>query len=207
MNDHHEPEHGALDATVEAADARLQRLLRLSHIFSSIVREVLETKLLDEATALPLTTSQFHILKLMSNGGAYQVGELAEFLGISAPAATKNIDKLERFGLVIRKPSKGDRRAVDLTASLKGRRMVERYEELIASRFAPILEEFNNEHIDHFSELLERFSVAILKRERTNRGFCLRCAAYIETGCPVGHVRGVCPYDALRADGMESRDT
>ncbi len=53
----------------------------------------------------------------MTLNGRHQAGELAEFLGVSAPAATKNIDKLERFGLVVRSPSKGDRRATQLSAS------------------------------------------------------------------------------------------
>lgn len=177
---------------------QLHRLLRLSHIFSSVVREILESKLLQETSTLPLTVSQFHILKLMTLNGHHQASELAEFLGVSPPAATKNIDKLERFGLVVRSPSPDDRRATILSASQKGRRLVEKYEELKATRLYPILEQFDSEEIDQLSELLERFSVSLLQRETTRRGFCLRCAAYIETGCPVGHVRGGCPYDELR---------
>lgn len=181
-------------------DARLQRLLRLSHIFSSVVREVLETKLLAEVTTLPLTTSQFHILKLMTINGVHQVGELAEFLGVSAPAVTKNIDKLQRFGLVIRTPSRGDRRATLLSASRKGMRLVEKYEEMKVTRLRPVMEDFETEEIDALSDQLERLSVSMLKREATPRGFCLRCAAYIETGCPVGHVRGGCPYDRVSSE-------
>ncbi|HEX5133192.1 MAG TPA: MarR family transcriptional regulator [Candidatus Krumholzibacteria bacterium] len=179
-----------------AAD-RLHRVLRLSHIFSSVVREILETRLLEEATPLPLTISQFHILKLMSLNGRHQVGELAEFLGVSAPAITKNVDKLERFGLVVRTPSEGDRRAILLAPSQKGRRLVEKYEELKAGRLHPILDEFPAAELDQFTGMLERVAVALLRQERTPRGFCMRCAAYIETGCPVGHVRGGCPYDRV----------
>lgn len=177
---------------------QLHRLLRLSHIFSSIVREILEIKLLKEATPLPLTLSQFHILKLMTLNGRHLAGELAEFLGVSAPAATRNIDKLEGLGLVLRSPSQSDRRATILTASTKGRRLVEHYEEIKATRLYPILEHFDAEEVDQLSNLLERFSVSLLQHETTSRGFCLRCAAYIETGCPVGHVRGGCPYDQVR---------
>jgi DNA-binding MarR family transcriptional regulator len=183
---------------------QLHRLVRLSHIFSSVVREILEAKLLGEATPLPLTLTQFHILKLMTVKGHHQVSELAEFLGVSAPAVTKNINKLERFGLVLRSSSDGDRRVTRLTASLKGKRLVKKYEEIKATRVYPILESFEGEDIDRMSELLERFSVSLLKHERTGRGFCLRCAAYIETGCPVGHVRGGCPYDSL---DVQTNDT
>ena len=189
-----------------AGGSQLQKLLRLSHIFSSVLQEIIQSKLRNEATRVPLTTSQFHILKLMTLNGEHHVGEIAEFLGISAPAATKNVDKLERFGLVVRKPSEGDRRAVILTASVKGKRIVEQYEHLLATRLAPVLEEFSAEDVEQFSDLLERFSVAVLRRERTNRGFCLRCAAYIETGCPVGHVRGLCPYDRVRAANPDGKN-
>lgn len=187
-------------------EQKLQRLLRLSHIFASAIREIVEIKLLDEATPLPLTTSQFHVLKLMVVTGDHQIGELAEFLGISAPAVTKNVDKLERFGLVVRSPSPDDRRAVMLSASVKGRRVVQQYEQLISARLAPILEDFTSEETEQMCDLLERFSVSILKRERTGRGFCLRCAAYIETGCPVGHVRGSCPYDQQPREGVVAQD-
>ena len=176
----------------------LKRLLRLSHIFSSVVREVLETKLLGESSALPLSLSQFHLLKLMTLNGRHQVGELADFLGVSPPAASKNLDKLERFGLVVRTPSKGDRRVILLSASRKGQRLVQKCEAMKEERLSSVVGQMSKEEIKQLSDLLEKFSVSLLSREETPRGFCLRCAAYIETGCPVGHVRGGCPYDRVR---------
>ncbi|HET6348740.1 MAG TPA: MarR family transcriptional regulator [Candidatus Krumholzibacteria bacterium] len=176
-------------------EARLFGVLRRSHIFSSVVREILETRLLEETSPLPLTVSQFHILKLMTVTGRHQIGEISTFLGVSAPAVTKNVDKLERLGLVVRLPSEDDRRATWLAPSVKGRHLVQKYEELKAKRLHPILDSFPAEDLERFSEMLERVSVALLRQEETPRGFCLRCAAYIETGCPVGHVRGGCPYD------------
>jgi DNA-binding MarR family transcriptional regulator len=178
-----------------ARNARFGGVLRRSHIFSSVVREILETRVLEEASDLPLTLSQFHMLKLMTVTGRHQVGELSTFLGVSAPAVTKNVDKLERFGLVLRVPSEDDRRATWLVPSQKGRRLVERYEALKAKRLFPVLDAIPAEDLDRFADILEKVSVALLRQEETPRGFCLRCAAYIETGCPVGHVRGGCPYD------------
>lgn len=202
--DHPDPSHPiTAESELVAVDA-FNRFLRFSHIYSSVVREIMEEKLLKETTALPLTLSQFHLLKLMSLNGTHQAGELAEFLGVSAPAVTKTIDKLERFGLVMRTPSVEDRRAIIVSPSRRGRRLVEEYEQLKRSRLAIVLEDFTTEEIAQFASLLERFSVSLLSRERTGRGFCLRCAAYIETGCPVGHVRGVCPYDQLR--GVEANE-
>ncbi len=179
-------------------DAVAFRLVRHSHIFAAAVREVLETSLLREVTSLPLTLAQFHVLKLMANNGEHEVGQVADFLGVSAPAATKNIDKLERFGLVTRSPSPSDRRATLLSISAKTRRLVRRYEEMKRARLAPVLTEFTPAEVERLSGLLERFAVSLLKRGDSGNGCCLRCAAYIEEGCPVGRLRGGCPYTTSR---------
>jgi DNA-binding MarR family transcriptional regulator len=170
------------------------RLLRDSHIFASAIREILDVKLLQEVSPSPLTPSQFQLLKLMSLDGEHQAGEVASFLGVSPPAATKNIDKLERLGLVTRSPSKGDRRATLLAVSRKGRRLVQKYEEHRVARLTPALAGFKPTEIDQFTRLLERFSVSLLRRERSGERFCLRCAGYIEENCPVIQVHGGCRY-------------
>jgi DNA-binding MarR family transcriptional regulator len=163
------------------------------------VREVLEVRLLRSASSLPLTLSQFHLLKLMTFNGQHQVSEVASFLGVSPPAATKNIDKLERLGLLSRAQSTGDRRATLLSVTAKGRRLVQRYERVKTERLAPVLAAFEPQELARLTGLLERFAVALLDLDPGVDGFCLRCAAYLEEGCPVGALRGGCPYSGLQA--------
>jgi len=177
---------------------RLFRFLRYSHIFASIVREILEQKILQQVSPNPLTLSQFHLLKLVSLNGNHQVGEVADFLGVSPPAATQNIDKLERLGLVARSPSKGDRRATLLSPSAKGRRLVQKYESLKSERLTSVLEDFSDKEIEQLGGLLERFSLRMLRDEESGDALCLRCAAYWEEHCPVGNIRGGCPYQSVR---------
>ena len=186
-------------AKAEAGSERLHQFLRYGHIFSTAVREVLGRKYLAEVTKHALTQPQFHLLKLIALNGQHQMGQVADFLGVSSPAATKSIDKLEGLGLVVRSPCEGDRRATLLSASGKGRGLVRRYEELKAKRLAPVLDDFNDGEIEQLSGLLERFAVSLLDREKPRRGFCLRCAVYIESDCPIGRIRGGCPYEELRS--------
>ena len=127
------------------------------------------------------------------------MGDAADVLGVSAPAATKNIDKLERYGLVVRGAPAGDRRATPLGASPEGRALVRHYDELKAERVAPILAQHAPETIGALADLLERFAVALLQLERSTDACCLRCAAYIDVACPVGRERGGCPYLRARA--------
>lgn len=176
-----------------AAERQIQ-LLRYIHIFSSIVRETLEVKPLQGASGVSLTLSQFRFLKVITANGQHQVGEVAGLLGLSPPAATKNINKLEGLGLVVRSPSKGDRRATLLSPSPKGRRLVRKYEGLKAERLHRVLEQFSSDELDRMTRLLERFSVSLLDTDQAGNESCLRCDAYIEEACRIGQIRGGCPY-------------
>jgi DNA-binding MarR family transcriptional regulator len=178
-----------------------------------VVREVLDWKLLRETSPLPLTLSQFHLLKLMAFNGQHQLNQIAEFLGVSPPAATKNIDKLEGLGLVIRTRDRDDRRATLLSVSHKGRRLVQRYEELKLQRLKPVLAAFRPEELESLADLMERFAVELLDREKPGGDPCLRCSAYIVDACLVGRARGGCPYEKVqryrgpregRSSGQES---
>jgi DNA-binding MarR family transcriptional regulator len=170
------------------------------------VKQVLELELLRKTTRLPLTVSQFHVLKLMTQNGRHQVGEVADFLGVSPPAATKNIDKLERYGLMVRSPSEGDRRATLLSVSPKGRRLVERFEQLKTERLAPVIESLEPAELEQLTELLRRVSISLLEDPSAD-GFCLRCAAYLAEDCPVGDARGGCPYRKFRGVRRERAAT
>ena len=192
-----EPTPGLAGTQVGTANGQFD-LLRYSHIFASAMRDLLEVKVLREVTDAPLTLPQFHLLKLISLNGSHQVGEVARFLGVSPPAATKNIDKLEGLGLVRRSPSADDRRARVLESSRKGRRLVERYEALKEERLEPVLDGFSDTELAQFARLLERFSLLLIGQEDSGEGLCMRCSAYYDEACPVNHLRDGCPYQKVR---------
>jgi len=177
------------------------RLLRYSHIFASVVREFLELQLLHEVSDEDLSLSQLHLLKLITLDGEHQMGQVAEFLGISPPAATKNIDKMERLGLVSRIPSTGDRRATLLQPSRQGRKLVSRYEALKEDRLAPVLEGFNKKELKQMADLLERFSLRLIHAQEPMSKICLRCSAYYDEHCPIPHLQNGCPYKQVRQLG------
>ena len=177
------------------------RLLRYSHIFASVVREFLELQLLHEVSDEDLSLSQLHLLKLITLDGEHQMGQVAEFLGISPPAATKNIDKMERLGLVSRRPSTGDRRATLLQPSRQGRKLVSRYEALKEDRLVPVLEGFNKKELKQMADLLERFSLRLIHAQEPMSQICLRCSAYYDEHCPIPHLQNGCPYKQVRQLG------
>ena len=68
-----------------------------------------DERFLNEVSPHPLTRAQFCFLKLIALNPDLQVGEVARFLGVSSAAGSKNVDKLERYGLVNRGGSPGER--------------------------------------------------------------------------------------------------
>ena len=96
------------------------RFLRSGHVLRSLLREFLEEDFLRQVCSHRLTRSQFCFLKLIAANADLQVGELARSIGVSAAATSKNLDKLERLGLVTREASSEDRRAILLSASYGG---------------------------------------------------------------------------------------
>lgn len=182
----------------------LYRLIRHSHIFGSAVRELLEVKLLEEIGADHLSLPQLHLLQLITLNGKHQIGQIADFLGVSPPAATKNVDKLERLGLVTRTPSERDRRATLLASSPKGRRLVDQFQSRKVERLKPVLHEFSEEEVVRLEELLERFSMALIRSEQGTEGLCLRCSAYFDADCPIRHFHNGCPYQKLAGSGRKS---
>ena len=195
------PPHEHLDAD------GFHALVRYSHIFSSAVREILEIKLLHEIGGNDLSLPQFHLLKLISLNGKHQIGQIADFLGVSPPAATKNIDKLERLGLLMRTPCEEDRRAILIASSQKGRQLVDRYELLKKRRLEAVFDTFGADELEQLIFLLERFSLALIAAEGDCEGLCLRCSAYFDESCPIQHLHKGCPYrkavDAKRGRSME----
>ena len=179
--------------------ATLYRFLRNSHIFSSAVHEIFETKYLKDTCSERISLPQFHLLKLISLSGQHQIGKIADFLGVSSPAATKSIDKLERLGFVRRTACTTDRRATMLTATGKARELVNRYESHKLERLAPLIDKFSHDEIAELTRLMERFAVLLYAREMKEDGYCLRCAVYGERNCPIGQILGNCPYEKVRS--------
>jgi DNA-binding MarR family transcriptional regulator len=189
---------GPRDSARAGGEIGLHGLLRQTHIFASTVREVLEVKLLREVSTASLTLPQLQLLKLMVRDGQHQLTEVANFLGVSPPAATKNIDKLVGLGLVHRKRSTGDRRATLLSASPDGQRLVKEYERRKAELVAPVLERFRPGELAQLTNLMQRFSISLLERETPEAGFCARCCGYVEAGCPVEWLLGDCAFRKFR---------
>jgi DNA-binding MarR family transcriptional regulator len=82
-------------------------------------------RVIDEAGA-PIQASQFPLLAAIDRLGPLSIGEIAEAVGITQPAATRASSLLLKAGLLQTEQSTGDQRRRVLSLTRKGRQLVDK---------------------------------------------------------------------------------
>ena len=128
-----------------------------------------------EAAEIGLTSSQLQVLGYIFHHGRSSIGDVAEGLGITHPAAVKLVDRIERKGLVRRVESEADRRVslVELTASGKelAGRVLSKPTKLLERAIARL----ERRDLESVMRGLEVLLAAALDDRRTVESACLRC--------------------------------
>jgi DNA-binding MarR family transcriptional regulator len=86
----------------------------------------LARELRKETEQLGITARQATFLWLVKRSPGLSLAELAAEEGISPPAMSGHVDRLERAGLLLRERSTDDRRRVGLTLTEEGERLMRR---------------------------------------------------------------------------------
>ena len=107
------------------------------------------------ASQLNLTTSQiFHIVSIPHNGVSMSI--LAHKLGLDTSTLTRNIQKLEKLGLVERMPDSYDRRVQRAILTEHGINIAEKIEMLLLQTNKLILGQIDLDSQENMCDLLEK---------------------------------------------------
>jgi DNA-binding MarR family transcriptional regulator len=107
-----------------------------------------------------LTHEEFHVL-LELHRGERSHGALSRELMSSTGAMTNRLDKLERAGLVVRKPDPTDRRGVLLELTSAGRDRLDEFIELQAARERALLEALTADEQQELEQLLRKLYISV----------------------------------------------
>lgn len=107
-----------------------------------------------------LSPAQMHTVEVIGHNQNMRMKELAERLGVTTGTLTVGIDKLEKMGLVMRKPHEKDRRSWLIILTDKGTSMYEQHHRFHLEFTSEISRDLNNEQVKTLSELLK----VVLKR-------------------------------------------
>lgn len=153
-----------------------------AQIFTSAVNDLMEDQL-RQVTGAEVTFSQLKLLKMVSLTDGYTVSNVAAFLGVSNAAASKAVDRLVRSGLIHRAEAEDDRRAVRLSLTQRGRRLLASYEAVSSEALEQLLGRLPPEQLRETAELLDRLSVSIVNRADGADEVCYRCGIHFRERC------------------------
>ena len=115
--------------------------------YNAIVRHV--------ASSLGLTKSQaLHLISIPHDG--ISMSRLSHRLGLDASTLTRNIQKLEKMGLVERSSGSYDKRVQNIFLSHQGKEIVEKIEDILLYKNQTIMEQISLEGQEHVSDVLEK---------------------------------------------------
>ena len=152
------------------------------HVFLSTLDELIEEALLREVLNGEVTRSQLRLIRLVSMADTHTIGDVSAFLGISNAAASKAVEKLVHH-MFLQRTEAADRRAINLSLTGSGRRVLAIYDEEKKKRLADIFRDFPSDELCRVAEMLDGFSSRILEHNEASDRICLKCGLYFREKC------------------------
>ncbi|HVA52785.1 MAG TPA: MarR family transcriptional regulator [Acidimicrobiales bacterium] len=104
------------------------------------------------------------LYKLHAHSDAsFRVSELAERLGIDAPAVTRKVQQLERLGFVSRDADPEDKRATRIRLTSSGEETLELVLRAHKKRLARLFDDWSAVELQSFSSLMGKFAEELTK--------------------------------------------
>ena len=145
--------HADLKATELGQDLMVDAVLSASRVLVAIAAR----SLADAGEEVTLT--QYRSLVVLASRGPQGVAALAEAVAVTAPTASRLVDRLVKKGLVRRRTDRQDRRQVRIALTETGRHLVDtvsaRRRQEIAALLATIAPETQRSVVEALSQLTE----------------------------------------------------
>jgi DNA-binding MarR family transcriptional regulator len=152
------------------------------HVFSSAANNLLTGQL----RAVSGPRFQFAHLKLLHSTAltdGHSISDVAAFLDVSNPAASKAVDQLVRGHLVRRVEAAGDRRAVELSVTDAGRQVLAAYAGAIHQPLQTIFHRVPPEQPRETARLLDGLSLRMVGNDDGPQELCFRCGMHLRQTC------------------------
>ena len=114
-----------------------------------------------------LSTTEMECLRLLFLKGVGTPSELARYTGLTSGATTAMLDRLEKAGLIERRPNPDDRRGTLIIPVKSGAEKVASWFESARKAQDELLSSYSEEELEIISDVFERF-VQLWKQETEN---------------------------------------
>lgn len=161
---------------------------RIAEIFARLESKMIDTEV-PGSRSYVITAPQLQALRHIAQHGPSTISAIADGLSISQPAATMLINRMQRRGLVKRRPRADDRRQAEVSLTRQAESLLRRMERARFDRLSVILEHMSPEERLQFLDSLQKFVAAALKAcECTVEEVCLRCGKDHDPECVVNQI-------------------
>ncbi|MCU1444571.1 MarR family transcriptional regulator [Cryobacterium sp.] len=139
------------DAPVgEALESALSTILRWS-------TRAENRRMLHDSSGAALSSTDSWLLERVVVAGPLRMSKLAGWMAVDKSTMTTEIRRLEKSGLVVRRPDPIDRRAVLVTATEEGRTAIAKHRELAQGVYDTLVGKWTEPDRTEFARLLGRF--------------------------------------------------
>ena len=139
-----------------------------------ILEREIDLELKSETGCCGVSLAQCHILMEIAESPNLSISELSENFGLDKSTLSRTVDSMVESGLILRKESQGDRRAVELTLTPEGMQRVESIHALCDRYYTAL---FGNIADDKHSAIVESVrllgeSMRMLRKKKNGKGCC-----------------------------------
>ena len=127
----------------------------VSKLMPDIMREFLKRQTREVAEG-NISLPQMLILDILKDKGSMRMGELAKYLGVSMAAATGIVDRLVRSGFALRGGSPDDRRIVNISITLPGKKIIQKHNQARQKALIEIFGSLSASDRDKYIEILSK---------------------------------------------------
>jgi MarR family transcriptional regulator, organic hydroperoxide resistance regulator len=156
---------------------------KLSSLFSEIIFRTLTVQLLRELEELDITLPQLQALTHVGERQKCSIGEIADGLSVTHPAAVKMVDRLVKKGMLTRSISSSDHRQAEIQITAGGRELVNTVRRERTERLSRVLEQMPADERAAMIQGLERFVTIALRNEGALDAICCSCQTLLPTDC------------------------
>jgi len=167
----------------------LQTIDRDIGLFIAVIGELLAQDLLDEICDEQITVGQAKCLCFILAQETVTIGDISRGLGISYPAATKNITRLAEKGLVSRTANHTDRRNVFVEITAKGKELTAKIKPEKLRRLGSLLDKVDANDLRDLCKGIEALLSAALTDRKLVQNICLHCGREHVEHCIISSIK------------------
>lgn len=170
-------------------DTALQAVHDFAELIAASARSSVQRERIGRATGSPVTSASLAALRTIDHLGTPTVSAVARRLRLDQSTLSRQVRPLEDQGLVERRAAAGDRRAVRLRSTARGRRLLRRIRDVALNDYDVATGDWSEEDRALLGRLLERLRVDLLRNEVGDDGWSVAKAPGAVGDAVVGYWR------------------